>query len=210
MAPQDGHSVPGLLYSNAVRLSAWELDCHASADQHVAGQSLCPVVPEYPLSTDRTSSIGHAAGTLPACHARRTKAPSPLIRSYRRGPARSKRTRPARVGPTVQDGHRACRLLYPTAVRDDSRRPAHCQGAIDTGLTTPEAADPLRIQLGSRGRRLVIVSPRPKFCSKLMAPRVFLEGGLSQGRRISSRAFYWPKYLMDSCPRHLPFSIAAA
>ena len=40
-------------------LSAWELDCHASADQHVAGQSLCPVVHEYPLSTDRT----HRSGT---------------------------------------------------------------------------------------------------------------------------------------------------
>lgn len=48
-----------------VSLSAWELDCHASADQHVAGQSLCPVVPEYPLSTDRTLPIGHATGTLP-------------------------------------------------------------------------------------------------------------------------------------------------
>ena len=56
-------------------LSAWELDCHASADQHVAGQSLCPVVHEYPLSTDRTPSIGHAAGTLSACHVRGLKLP---------------------------------------------------------------------------------------------------------------------------------------
>jgi hypothetical protein len=35
-------------------LSAWELDCHAFADQRVARQALCPVAPEYPLSTGRT------------------------------------------------------------------------------------------------------------------------------------------------------------
>ena len=40
-------------------LSAWELDRHAPAEQHVAGQPLCPVVPEYPLSTNRPP-IGHA------------------------------------------------------------------------------------------------------------------------------------------------------
>src|SRR5215472_8379281 len=51
--------------------SAWELDSHASADQHVAGHPPSPVTPEYLLNTGRTSSIGHPAGTLPACHARR-------------------------------------------------------------------------------------------------------------------------------------------
>jgi len=65
-----------------VGLSAWELDCHASADQHVAGRPPCPVIPEYPLSTDRIPSIGHATGTLPACHARGAQAPDLLIRSY--------------------------------------------------------------------------------------------------------------------------------
>jgi hypothetical protein len=61
---------PGrLLYRPAVRLSAWELDCHASADQHVAGQSLCAVVAEYPLRTDRTPSIGHAPGRRAMAHA---------------------------------------------------------------------------------------------------------------------------------------------
>src|SRR5258708_4652291 len=57
-------------------LSAWELDCHASADQHAAGQSLCAIVPEYPLRTDRTPSIGHAAGTLPAAAPWRMQASS--------------------------------------------------------------------------------------------------------------------------------------
>jgi hypothetical protein len=66
--------------NSPVSLSAWELDCHASADQHVAGQLPCPVVREYPLSTARDSFIGHAAGTLPACHARGTQAPNLLIR----------------------------------------------------------------------------------------------------------------------------------
>ena len=57
-------------------LSAWELDCHASADQHVAGQPPSPVVPEYPLRTDRTPSIGHAAGTLPGAAPWRMQASS--------------------------------------------------------------------------------------------------------------------------------------
>jgi len=49
----------------AVRPSAWELDCHAYVDQHVAGRSPCPVVRGYPLDTALDSSIGHATGTLP-------------------------------------------------------------------------------------------------------------------------------------------------
>ncbi len=57
-------------------LSAWELDGHASADQHVAGQPPSPVVPEYPLRTDRTPSIGHAAGTLPGAAPWRMQASS--------------------------------------------------------------------------------------------------------------------------------------
>jgi hypothetical protein len=45
-------------------------------------QGGCPVAPEYPLGTGRTPSIGHAAGTLPACHARGTQASNLLTRSY--------------------------------------------------------------------------------------------------------------------------------
>jgi hypothetical protein len=49
-----------LLYAPGIdpALSAWEVDSHASADQYVAGQPLCPVVPEYPLSTGRTPRSG--------------------------------------------------------------------------------------------------------------------------------------------------------
>jgi hypothetical protein len=41
-----------------------------------------------------------------------TRTPNLLIRSYRRGPARSKWRRLTRVWAAAQDGHRACGLLY--------------------------------------------------------------------------------------------------
>jgi hypothetical protein len=67
---------------NRTRTVSWEVDCHASADQHVAGQLPCSVVCEYPPDTVPDPPIGHAAGTFPACQARRAQAPNPLIRSY--------------------------------------------------------------------------------------------------------------------------------
>src|SRR5205814_1851285 len=49
-----------------------------------------------------------------------------LIRSYRRRPVRSKRGRLTRVWSADQDGHRACGLLYLTAVPVDLRRQVLC------------------------------------------------------------------------------------
>ena len=61
-----------------------------------------------------------------------------LIRSYRRGPARSQRCSPARVLMSVQDGRRAHRLLYLAAVRDDWCQQEHCQPCLDVGLSAWE------------------------------------------------------------------------
>jgi hypothetical protein len=44
-------------------LSAWELDCHALVDHHIAGQPPSWVIREYPLITGSVSPIGHVAGT---------------------------------------------------------------------------------------------------------------------------------------------------
>ena len=64
-----------------------------------------------------------------------TRTPNLLIRSYRRGPARSKRRRLTRVWAVAQDGHRACGLLYLAAVQNASRQQEHCQARLDTGLS---------------------------------------------------------------------------
>lgn len=56
---------PCLVYRSAnVRLSAWELVCHAVADEDIAGQRLFRVVRECPLSTPLDSPVEHATGTL--------------------------------------------------------------------------------------------------------------------------------------------------
>ena len=44
-------------------LSAWELDCHALVDHHIAGQPPSWVIREYPLITGPVSPVGHVAGT---------------------------------------------------------------------------------------------------------------------------------------------------
>ena len=63
-----------------------------------------------------------------------------MIRSYRRGPARSRRARLTWVWSAGQDGHSACGLMYPTAVLPGfpvfSCRGGRCGPAV-TGAVQP-------------------------------------------------------------------------
>jgi hypothetical protein len=63
-----------------------------------------------------------------------------LIRSYRRGPARSQRCSPARVLMPAHDGRSAHGLLYLVAVQDDGYQQEHCQPCLDVGLSAWELA----------------------------------------------------------------------
>ena len=83
-----------------------------------------------------------------------TRIPSLLIRSYRRGPARSRRARLTWVWSAGQDGHSACGLLYPTALLPGfpvfSCRGGRCGPAVTGGVQPmlPAAGLPIRLRPG--------------------------------------------------------------
>src|SRR4051812_7285929 len=89
-----------------------------------------------------------------------------LIRSYRREAAHDQKCSPARALMPALDGRSAHRLLYLSAVRDDSYQAEHCQADVDINL----ARSLVRVCRSS--------SPSLTNAPKLDAASIFIEPAL--------------------------------